>query len=71
MATGQRDSGTDSTSESGENGAEPEVITEFSKFSFFKLDRAWRHLPDDTKREHKAEFAAIIDEIAEVTWLRS
>ncbi len=75
MATGQRDSGDDTSSETGPepvaNGAEPEIIREFSKFSFFKLDRAWRHLPDDTKREHKAEFAAIVDEIAEVTWLRS
>ena len=71
MATGQRDSGTDSTSESGNNGHESEIVKEFSKFSFFKLDRAWRHLPDETKRDHKAEFVAIVDEIAEATWLRS
>ncbi len=71
MATSQRESGADAASESDENNAESEVIREFSKFSFFKLDRAWRHLSDDAKREHKAEFAAIVDEIADVTWLRS
>ena len=75
MASSQRGDGAESNSDTGsngsENGRESEVIKEFSKFSFFKLDRAWRHLPDDTKQEHKAEFAAIVDEISDVTWLRT
>ncbi len=51
--------------------AEEEVIHEFVKYSFFKLDRSWRHLPDETKHQQKAEFVAIVDEIAEASWLRS
>lgn len=44
---------------------------EFVKYTFFKLDRGWRHLSGDEKRRHQAEFAAIVDEIAASTWART
>lgn len=50
---------------------EPEVIREFVKYSFFKLDRAWRQLDDDVKQAHKEEFAAIVEEIADASWIRT
>lgn len=48
-----------------------EAVGEFVKYSFFKLDRVWRRLPDNEKSQHKAEFAAIVDEIAQASWLRT
>ncbi len=54
-----------------EHDAREEVVREFGRYSFFKLDRSWRQLPDETKSQHKAEFAAIVDEIAGASWLRT
>lgn len=59
------------TDEQPAHSEEPEVIREFVKYSFFKLDRAWRQLDDDVKQAHKAEFAAIVEEIAGDSWIRT
>ena len=44
---------------------------EFVKYSFFKVDRAWRQLPDETRSQQRSEFAAIVDEAAQACWLRT
>ena len=44
---------------------------EFVKYSFFKVDRAWRQLPDETRSQQRSEFAAIVDEVAQACWLRT
>ena len=59
------------TDEQPSHSEEPEVVREFVKYSFFKLDRAWRQLDEDVKQAHKAEFAAIVEEIADNSWVRS
>jgi chlorite dismutase len=35
---------------------------QFVSFSFFKLDPAWRHLPDEERRQGQADFAAVVKE---------
>ena len=37
---------------------------QFVSFSFFKLDPAWRHLPDEARRQGQADFAAVVREFA-------
>jgi chlorite dismutase len=52
-----------------ETASEP--LREFVKYSFFKLDRGWRSLDDGERQTHKREFAAVVDEIAGMCWLRT
>jgi chlorite dismutase len=59
------------TEEQTAHSEEPEVVREFVKYSFFKLDRAWRQLDDEVKQAHKAEFASIVEDIADKSWIRS
>lgn len=47
------------------------AVREFVKYTFFKVDRAWRALDDGARRSHKNEFAAVVDEIATACWLRT
>lgn len=44
---------------------------DFVKFSFFKVDRSWRGLPEKERRASKEEFAAIVDELAPAAGIRS
>ena len=44
---------------------------QFVKYSFYKADLAWRRLPDRERLDHKREFAAVVEEMAEHTLLRS
>jgi chlorite dismutase len=46
-------------------------VREFVKYTFFKVDRAWRSLSDAERRTQKEEFAAVVDEIAGAGWLRT
>ncbi|MBI4219945.1 MAG: chlorite dismutase family protein [Chloroflexi bacterium] len=46
-------------------------LREFIKYTFFKLDRSWRSLDLDERRSQKAEFAAVVDELATTCWLRT
>lgn len=56
----------------GDNGASSrQDFKEFVKYTYFKLDRAWRRLPEQDRIAQKAEFAALIDEIEETCWLRT
>jgi chlorite dismutase len=43
----------------------------FVKFSFFKVDPAWRRLPAPERAEHKREFAAACRDFAEDHFLRT
>lgn len=49
----------------GENGRQ------FVKYSFFKVDPQWRRLPDDERTSGKSEFAAVVEETAGHTFIRS
>ena len=42
----------------------------FVKFTFLKVDPAWRRLPDDERERHKREFVAACDDFAEGRFLR-
>ena len=44
---------------------------DFVKFSFFKLDRSWRSLPEPERRDSKEEFTAVIEELSSDGSLRS
>ncbi len=48
-----------------------DVSREFVKYPFLKVDRSWRSIGDAERRSQKAEFAAVIEEIAETCWLRT
>jgi chlorite dismutase len=37
---------------------------QFVKYTFYKLDPAWRRLPSERRAQDKAEFAAVVSEIA-------
>ena len=37
---------------------------QFVKYTFYKLDPAWRRLPPERRAQDKAEFAAVVSEIA-------
>jgi chlorite dismutase len=67
MAAGPATTDADARGDSKKN----EIIEEFVKYSFFKIDRAWRHLPDETKRAQKEEFATVIEEFADAGWFRT
>lgn len=54
--------------ESASNG---ESGREFVKYTFFKLDRAWRKLDVSERRRHIAEAGAVIDELATTCWIRT
>jgi chlorite dismutase len=43
----------------------------FVKYTFFKLDPAWRRLEDDVRAEHKREFAAACADFADGHLLRA
>lgn len=47
------------------------VNREFVKYTFLKVDRSWRSVDDAERRSQKAEFAAVVEEIAETCWLRT
>ena len=49
----------------GENGRQ------FVKYSFYRVDPQWRRLPDDERTAGKSEFAAVVEETAGHTFLRS
>jgi chlorite dismutase len=44
---------------------------EFVKYTFFKVERGWRSQDDGRKQADKREFAAVIDELAGTSWLRT
>ena len=44
---------------------------DFVKFSFFKVDRAWRALSESERQASKEEFAAIIEEMSSSASIRS
>ncbi len=44
---------------------------EFVKFSFFKLHRDWRFLPEQERTSSKQEFAAVVDELSDDGSLRT
>ena len=37
---------------------------DFVKFSFFKLDRSWRSLLPEERRDSREEFAAVVEELS-------
>jgi chlorite dismutase len=37
---------------------------DFVKFSFFKLDRSWRLLPEHVRRDSRREFASVVEELS-------
>ena len=43
----------------------------FVKYSFLKVDPAWRRLPDDERAEHKREFLAACEDFAAERLLRA
>jgi len=43
----------------------------FVKYSFLKVDPAWRRLPDDERAEHKREFLAACEDFASERLLRA
>ena len=43
----------------------------FVKYSFLKVDPAWRRLPDDERAEHKREFLAACEDFATERLLRA
>ncbi len=43
---------------------------EFLKYTFYKLEPAWRHLPADAKKRQKAEFATLLHDLEDETTLR-
>lgn len=43
----------------------------FVKYTFLKLDPAWRRLPEDERAQHKREFLAACDDFAEDHLLQS
>ena len=44
---------------------------QFVKYSFYKLDKLWRVLPEDEKARGKDEFLAILDEFSEFMMIRT
>jgi chlorite dismutase len=46
-------------------------VREFVKYTFFKVDPAWRSQDDARRQADKREFAAVVDEIAGFCWLRT
>ncbi|MBI2965103.1 MAG: chlorite dismutase family protein [Chloroflexi bacterium] len=46
-------------------------VREFVKYTFLKVDRSWRSIGDAERRSQKAEFAAVVEELAETCWLRT
>ena len=44
---------------------------QFVKYSFYKVDPAWRRLPADERTDNKAEFAAVVGEFAGTMMVRS
>jgi chlorite dismutase len=44
---------------------------QFVGYTFYKVLPEWRRLPDDEKRQGRAEFAAVIDEYRPLVFLRS
>lgn len=44
---------------------------DYVKFSFFKLDRSWRSLPEPERQSSKKEFAAIVEELSSGDSIRS
>jgi chlorite dismutase len=49
----------------------PLVHRNFVKFTFFKVDPAWRRLPASAREEHKREFAAACEDFAADRFLRA
>lgn len=47
------------------------VNREFVKYTFLKVDRSWRFIDGAERKSQKAEFAAVVEEIAEACWLRT
>ena len=39
-------------------------VRQFVKYTFYKLDPAWRRLPSERRAEEKREFSAVVSEIA-------
>ena len=44
---------------------------QFVKYSFYKADRTWRRLPEQVRLDHKRELAAVVEETAAHTLVRS
>ena len=44
---------------------------QFVKYNFFKLDSAWRRLPESERTDHKREFAAVVEESGTHMLIRS
>jgi chlorite dismutase len=57
-------------SPSGDAG-EPKGRRQVVKFSFFRVDPAWRALPDAEREAHKATFAGAVERFAERLQVRS
>jgi chlorite dismutase len=45
-----------------QSAAAPAIQRQFVNFAFYKLDPAFRRLPENEKREARAEFAAVINQ---------
>lgn len=44
---------------------------QFVKYNFYKVDPAWRRLPDRERSDHKREFAAVVEEFESHMLVRS
>ncbi len=44
---------------------------QFVKYNFFKVDPAWRRLPDEERADNKREFAAVVEELDDLLMTRS
>lgn len=51
-------------------GNDDEEPREFLKYTFYKVQPAWRHLPADMKKQQKAEFAALLHGLEDEVTLR-
>ena len=43
----------------------PQDGRQFVRYSFYKLDPAWRRQPDDTKKAHRQELISVVDEFGD------
>ena len=63
----EHDAERESTHGQKEEEAEPR---EFLKYTFYKVQPEWRHLPADGKKKQKAEFAELIHDLEDEVTLR-
>ncbi len=57
----------DTAKENEERDDEPR---EFLKYTFYKVQSAWRHLPVEAKKKQKAEFAGLLHDLEDEVTLR-